>query len=367
MDHGTSSSHDASPRTRARSLGITPGILAPGPLNAITDVDGVLVGHVTQIEGDSIRTGATAILPHAGNLYRDRVPAGIVVGNGYGKLIGSTQVHELGEIETPIVLTNTLAVPRVADAILDWTLADPANHDVVSINALAGETNDSYLNDIRARSLTAAIIGQAIARARGGRVEEGSVGAGTGTIAFGWKGGIGTSSRILPASLGGATVGVLVQSNFGGVLQMAGVPVGQALGQYYLKDALDRGDADGSIMIVVATNAPLSDRNLRRLAARPLAGLARTGAAMSNGSGDYVIAFSTAESVRRRRDAGPPIGPELANDNLSPLFQAVIEATEEAIYNSLCMAETVQGYRGHVGHALPLDQVRALLRTGGAV
>jgi len=351
------------PRVRARGLGIAPGILPPGALNAITDIAGVLVGHVTLIEGDSIRTGATAILPHSGNLYRERIPAGIVVGNGYGKLIGSTQVHELGEIETPIVLTNTLAVPRAADAILDWTLADPANHDVVSINPLVGETNDSYLNDIRARSLTAAMIEQAIVQARSGMVDEGSVGAGTGTLAFGWKGGIGTSSRVLPASLGGATVGVLVQSNFGGVLQMAGIPIGQALGQYYLKDALDRGDADGSIMIVVATDVPLSDRNLRRLAARALAGLARTGAAMSNGSGDYVIAFSTAESVRRRCAAAPPRGPELTNDEVSPLFQAVIEATEEAIYNSLCMAETVQGYRGHIGHALPLDQVRALVRT----
>jgi D-aminopeptidase len=295
--------------------------------------------------------------------FHERVPAGIVVGNGYGKLMGSTQVQELGEIETPIVLTNTLAAPRAADAILDWTLADPANHDVVSINPLVGETNDSYLNDIRARSLTAVVIGQAIAQARGGMVDEGSVGAGTGTLAFGWKGGIGTSSRVLPQSLGGATVGVLVQSNFGGVLQMAGVPIGQALGQYYLKDVLDRGDADGSIMIVVATDAPLSDRNLRRLAARALAGLARTGAAMSNGSGDYVIAFSTAESVRRRKAAAPPMGPELRNDEVSPLFQAVIEATEEAIYNSLCMAKTVRGYRGHVGHALPLDQVRTLLVT----
>lgn len=354
------------PRVRARSLGIAPGILLPGALNAITDVAGVLVGHVTQIEGESIRTGATAILPHTGNLYRERVPAGIVVGNGYGKLMGSTQVRELGEIETPIVLTNTLAVPRAADAILDWTLADPANHDVVSVNPLVGETNDSYLNDIRARSLTATMIGQALAQARGGAVAEGSIGAGTGTIAFGWKGDIGSSSRVLPLSLGRATVGVLVQSNFGGVLQMAGIPVGQALGQYYLKDALDRGDADGSIMIVIATDAPLSDRNLRRLAARALAGLARTGAAMSNGSGDYAIAFSTAESVRRRRDTRSPSGPELSNDAVSPLFQAVIEATEEAIDNSLCMAETVGGYRGHVGRALPLDQVRELLREATA-
>jgi D-aminopeptidase len=365
MDDIAIPTREPSPRVRARSLGIVPGILPVGALNAITDVAGVLVGHVTLIEGESIRTGATAILPHAGNLYRERVPAGIVVGNGYGKLMGSTQVQELGEIETPIVLTNTLAVPRAADAILDWTLADPANHDVVSINPLVGETNDSYLNDIRARSLTAKIIEQAIAQARGGMVDEGSVGAGTGTLAFGWKGGIGTSSRVLPGSLGGAMIGVLVQSNFGGVLQMAGVPVGQALGQYYLKDALDRGAADGSIIIVVATDAPLSDRNLRRLAARALAGLARTGAAMSNGSGDYVIAFSTAESVRRRRTAAPPREPELTNDEVSPLFQAVIEATEEAIYNSLCMAETVRGYRGHVVYALPLDQVRALLRTAG--
>jgi D-aminopeptidase len=280
-DDDATSTAIPTPRVRARSLGIAPGILPPGPLNAITDVAGVLVGHATVIEGDAIRTGATAILPHGGNLYRGRVPAGIEVGNGYGKLMGYTQVHELGEIETPIVLTNTLAVPRAADAILDWVLADPANHDVVSINPLVGETNDSYLNDIRARPLTAAMIMQAITQARGGMVEEGSVGAGTGTLAFGWKGGVGSSSRILRGSLGGATVGVLVQSNFGGVLQMAGVPIGQALGQYYLKDALDRGDADGSIMIVVATDAPLGDRNLRRLAARALAGLARTGAAMT--------------------------------------------------------------------------------------
>jgi D-aminopeptidase len=349
-------------RVRARSFGITPGILPVGPLNAITDVAGVLVGHLTVIEGDGVRTGATAIRPHPGNLYRDRVPAGIVVGNGYGKLMGSTQVHELGEIETPIVLTNTLAVPRAADAILDWTLADPANHDVVSINALVGETNDSYLIDIRARILTAPMIERTIAQAHGGLVEEGSVGAGTGTMAFGWKGGIGTSSRVLPASLGSATVGVLVQSNFGGVLQMAGVSIGQALGRYYLKGELDRDAADGSIMIVVATDAPLSDRNLRRLAARALAGLARAGAAMSNGSGDYVIAFSTAESVRRHRARdSQPSGVELSNDQVSPLFQAVIEATEEAIDNSLCMAETVQGYRGHVGQALPLDEVRTLL------
>ncbi|MEM8533609.1 MAG: P1 family peptidase [Chloroflexota bacterium] len=351
-------------RQRARDLGLNPGIMAPGPLNAITDVAGVQVGHVTRIEGSHIRTGATAIVPHACNPYRERVPAGIVVGNGYGKLMGATQVQELGELETPIVLTNTLAVPRVAEALLDWTLAYPGNEEVVSINPVVGETNDSYLNDIRAQTLTAADIREAIDSAQSGMVAEGSVGAGTGTIAFGWKGGIGTSSRLLSASLGGYTAGVLVQANFGGVLQMSGVPVGQLLGQYYLKGAIDRGDADGSIMIIVATNAPLSDRNLTRLAYRALAGLARTGAAMSNGSGDYVIAFSTAESVRRRSTTRDQLltTSEIANEHMSPLFQAVIEATEEAIYNALCMATTVQGYQGHVGEALPLEQVRDLLK-----
>ncbi|MCG8350066.1 MAG: P1 family peptidase [Chloroflexales bacterium] len=351
-------------RQRARDLGLAPGILSPGPLNAITDVSGVRVGHVTRIEGAHIRTGATAILPHPGNLYRERVPAGIVVGNGYGKLIGATQVQELGELETPIVLTNTLATPRAADAILDWTLAYLGNEDAVSINPLVGETNDSYLNDIRARSLSAVAIREAIDAAQSGMVVEGSVGAGTGTMAFGWKGGIGASSRVLPASLGAYTVGVLVQANFGGALYMGGVPIGQLLGRYYLKNAIDRGDADGSIMIIVATDAPVSDRNATRLAQRALAGLARTGAAMSNGSGDYVIAFSTAESVRRSWPAGDRLlaTGELPNELMSPLFQAVIEATEEAIYNALCMATTVQGYQGHVGEALPLDQVRALLQ-----
>lgn len=354
-------------RQRIRDLGVTPGILAPGLLNAITDVAGVQVGQVTRIEGSHIRTGATAIVPHSCNPYRERVPAGIVVGNGYGKLMGVTQVQELGELETPIVLTNTLAVPRAADAILDWTLVYPGNEDVASINPAVGETNDSYLNDIRARTLTTADMREAIESAHGGMVAEGSVGAGTGTIAFGWKGGIGTSSRLLPTSLGGYTVGVLVQANFGGVLQMCGVPIGQLLGQYYLKGAIDRGDADGSIMIIVATNTPLSDRNLTRLAYRALAGLARTGAAMSNGSGDYVIAFSTAESVRRQATARDQLltTSELPNERMSPLFQAVIEATEEAIYNALCMATTVQGYQGHIGEALPLEEVRDLLKRHG--
>ncbi|HEX6291764.1 MAG TPA: P1 family peptidase [Herpetosiphonaceae bacterium] len=354
-------------RCRARALGIVPGILSPGPLNAITDVQGVLVGHVTWIVGDDLRTGATAILPHSGNLYHERVPAGVVVGNGYGKLIGSTQVVELGELETPLVLTNTLAVPRAADAILDWTLAQPGNEQILSINPLVGETNDSYLNNIRRRALTAEIIRGAIDTAQAGAVAEGTVGAGTGTIAFGWKGGIGTSSRRLPPALGGYTVGALVQSNFGGVLQIAGVPIGQELGRYYLRDAVEQDAADGSIMIAVATDAPLSDRNLTRLARRALGGLARTGAAMTHGSGDYVIAFSTAEDVRRRAapDRRLITLRELPNEQVSPLFQAAIEATEEAIYNSLCMASTLVGYQGHVGEALPLDRVRAMLRRYG--
>lgn len=348
-------------RSRLRTLGLTCGILPPGPLNAITDVDGVRVGHVTLNDGAEIRTGATAILPHGGNLYQEKVPAGVVVGNGYGKLMGSTQIQELGEIETPLVLTNTLAVPRAADAILDWTLRQPGNEAVGSVNMVVGETNDGYLNNIRARVLTPTLIEQAITTAQPGPVAEGCVGAGTGTVAFGWKGGIGTSSRRLPAALGGYTVGVLVQSNYGGVLQIAGHPVGQRLGQYYLREytepPMSPDTADGSIMIIVATDAPLSDRNLTRLANRALAGLARTGASMSNGSGDYVLAFSTATTVRR-----VPLAPgqvrstvELPNDQVSPLFQAVIEATEEAIYNSLCMATTTIGYRGRRIEALPLD------------
>jgi D-aminopeptidase len=355
---------ELSNRMRVRELGISPGILSTGSLNAITDVAGIRVGHVTLIEGDSVRTGATAVLPHAGNLFRERVPAGIAVGNGFGKLMGGTQVIELGEIETPIILTNTLAVPRAADAIIDWTLSQAGNEDVVSVNPLVGETNDGYLNDIRARSLTSAMMREAIEQAQAGIIEEGAVGAGTGTMAFGWKGGIGTSSRVLPEALGGATVGVLVQSNFGGVLQMDGLPVGKSLNQYYLKDAIDRGDADGSIMIVVATDAPLSDRNLTRLASRALAGLARTGASMSNGSGDYVIAFSTAQSVRRYTTQSSTLAKESewSNDKVSPLFQAVIEATEESIYNSLCMAVTITGVHGHIGKALPLDEVCKLMR-----
>lgn len=360
---GDSISEDAQAgRPRARDLGILPGILQTGALNAITDVEGVQVGHVHFFEGEGIRTGATAILPHSGNLYQEKVPAGFVVGNGYGKFMGSTQILELGEIETPILLTNTLSVPRAADAIIEWTLNQEGNETVRSVNAIVGETNDGYLNDIRQRFLQPSHITAAIENADTGPVEEGSVGAGAGTIMFGWKGGIGTSSRRLPESLGGFTVGVLVQTNYGGVLNILGAPVGEELGQYYLKQALDQGDADGSIIIVVATNAPLSDRNLTRLARRSLLAIGRTGSPMTNGSGDYSIAFSTAPSVRRtsERRSGLASYEYLPNNRMSPLFQAAVEATEEAIYNALLKATTVNGHRGTVD-AIPIDQVVEIL------
>jgi len=343
-------------RKRARELGIKPGVLPTGRWNAITDVAEVKVGHVTLLEGDEIRTGVTAILPHRDNLFQEKVPAGIVVGNGFGKLMGSTQVNELGEIETPIVLTNTLSVPVAADVLIDWTLIQKGNEEVRSVNPIVGETNDGVLNDIRARVVKKESVLEALSAAESGPVKEGCVGAGTGTVCFGWKGGIGTSSRVLPKSLGGYTVGALVQSNFGGVLQVDGIPVGKKLNQYYLKNELNE-TADGSIMIIVAADAPLSDRNLKRLAARGLAGLARTGAAMSNGSGDYVIAFSTNEDVRRTIERRSQVWayPEVPNDLISPLFEAVIEATEEAIYNSLCMATTMKGYQGRTIQALPLE------------
>jgi len=350
-------------RKRARELGIKPGILQTGKWNAITDVQSVKVGHVTLIEGDDIRTGLTVILPHDGNMFQGKVPAGIVVGNGFGKLMGFTQVNELGEIETPIVLTNTLSVPVAAEALIEWTLGQKGNEEVRSVNPVVGETNDGWLNDIRKRAVTKVSVLEAINVAESGPVKEGCVGAGTGTVCFGWKGGIGTSSRLLPMSLGGYTVGALVQSNFGGVLELDGIPVGKKLGQYNLKDELDE-TADGSIMIVLATDAPLSDRNFKRLAKRGLTGLARTGASMSNGSGDYVIAFSTNEDVRRTAERRKKIWahPEVPNDLTSPLFEAAIEATEEAIYNSLCMAETMTGYRNRTVNALPLEKVVALTR-----
>jgi D-aminopeptidase len=345
------------PRKRAREIGITPGILPVGKWNAITDVHGVKVGHITLIEDDDVRTGVTVILPHTGILFQEKVPAGIAVGNGFGKLMGFTQVEELGEIETPILLTNTLAVPRAAEAIIDWTLAQKGNQAVGSVNPVVGETNDGVLNNIRKMAVTKDHVIDAIDKAASGPLAEGCVGAGTGTICFGWKGGIGTSSRLLPEKLGDYTVGVLVQTNFGGVLQMDGIPVGKKLGQYYLKEQLYDTSVDGSIMIVMATDAPLSDRNLKRLAKRGLAGLARIGASMSNGSGDYVIAFSTAEQVRRTAERRREVWayPEVPNDSMSPLFQAAIEATEEAIYNSLCMAETMTGYREAKVVALPFS------------
>ena len=354
---------EAAERPRARDAGIEFGILAPGPLNAITDVAGVKVGHVTLIEGASIRTGVTAILPHGGNLYQEKVPAGFAVGNAYGKFMGSTQVEELGEIETPILLTNTLNVPEAAAGAIDWTLRQPGNEQVRSVNAVVGETNDGFLNDIRARRVRPADAVAAIAAARNGPVAEGSVGAGTGTIAFGWKGGIGTSSRKLPSNLGGWTVGVLVQSNYGGVLQVAGVPVGQALGKYFLKDELGGGSADGSVIIVIATDAPLSDRNLERLARRAFLGIARTGSPMTNGSGDYAIAFSTNADVRwtpQRRNE-PSAVVDLPNEAMSPLFEAVVEATEEAVINSLFAATPMDGAQGHLD-AIPVGEVVKLYR-----
>src|SRR6266568_990879 len=290
-------------RPRAREAGVIVGVLTPGPLNAITDVAGVTVGHTTLIRGDNVRTGVTAILPHGGNLFREKVPGAVFIGNAFGKLAGSTQVNELGEIETPIMLVSTLNVPRVADATIDYMLALPGNEDVQSINPLVGETNDGFLNDIRGRHVGRDEVFAAIKNARGGAVEEGCVGAGTGTVAFGFKGGIGTSSRKLPPSLGGYIVGVLVQTNFGGILTINGAPVGRELGRYYLKEELETksstnpglaNNPDGSIIIVIATDAPIDHRNLQRLAARSMMGLARTGAAGSNGSGDYAIAFSTA-------------------------------------------------------------------------
>jgi D-aminopeptidase len=356
----------AQARARARDLGVAPGIFTPGTNNAITDVAGVKVGHATIVSGDSIHTGVTAILPHGGNLFLDRVPAAVFVGNAFGKLVGATQVEELGELETPILLTCTLCVWRAADAMVAELLAQPGMERVASINPLVGETNDGGLNAIRNRPVTAEAVHAALSSAASGPVAEGSVGAGAGTIAFEWKGGIGTSSRVLPRSLGGYTVGVLVQSNFGGVLQVMGAPVGRELGKYAYKDAVDRERGDGSIMMVVATDAPIGDRNLKRLAARAMMGLGRTGSSGSNGSGDFVVAFSTASQVRRV--ARPPAGvsasgptkPELTNDEMSPLFEGVIEATEEAIYNSLFMATSVT-YRGRTVEAISLDQVREIL------
>jgi D-aminopeptidase len=356
------------PRVRAREIGVAPGLLPTGPLNAITDVAGVRVGQVTRVEGDSVRTGVTAILPHPGNVFQDKVPAAVSVANGFGKMTALSQIRELGEIETPIVLTNTLSVPQGADGLIEWTLAQPGNEAVRSVNAVVGETNDSRLNDIRRRAITRQDVLKALGAAKAGPVEEGAVGAGTGTVAFGLKGGIGTSSR----KVDGYTVGVLVQSNYGGDLLMAGAPLGAELKKLGRLAQGARDSADGSIMIVVATDAPLSDRNLERLASRAFAGLARTGSAFSNGSGDYAIAFSTAEGVRRTpaRRAQPSPILDLPNDAVSPLFVAVADATEEAIYNSLLMARTTRSRDAATGEAIVVEALdieatkRVLARWG---
>jgi len=374
------------PKPRARDVGLIIGVLPAGPLDAITDVAGVRVGQMTVTSGDSINTGVTAVLPHGGNPFQEKVPAAVAVGNGFGKLTGIAQIRELGELESPIVLTCTLCVPRVADAVLGWLLALPGNEYVQSVNVVVGETNDGLLNAIRRRAVTEADVLAALRGARDGPVEEGSVGAGRGTVAFGWKGGIGTASRRLPASLGGWTVGVLVQTNFGGVLTIGGAPVGRELGRYYLKNELQAGGlpvghagratddsmsrqsldrrGNGSIMIVVATDAPLEAPGLERLARRAFLGVARTGSPATSGSGDFAIAFSTAPSVRHG-----PLAPgrltrpseTVAGDNISPLFEAAVEATEEAIVNSLFRAETVRGYHG-TAPALPIDSVLTILR-----
>jgi len=350
---------------RARQYGIKIGILVPGPYNAITDVKGVRVGHCTLIAGENIRTGVTAILPHENNIFQEKVPAAIYIGNGFGKLTGYSQVEELGNIETPIILTNTLSVPTAANAIIDYTLSFEENRDVRSVNPVVGETNDGWLNDIQGRHIKTQHVLSAIKNAAAGPVEEGAVGAGTGTTCFGFKGGIGTSSRVLPGSLGGYTVGVLVQTNFGGVLQVNGVPVGEELGEYYFKEHLHPANQEaGSCMMVVMTDAPLETRNLERLAKRALLGLGRTGGILSNGSGDYVIAVSTAKHLRIPDKSSSPLREMkvLENDAMSPLFLAVIEATEEAILNSLFTAVPVKGKDGHQAEALPIEKVLEILK-----
>lgn len=349
-------------RPRARELGVAPGVFQPGPLNAITDVAGVRVGHLTLNEGDGVRTGVTVVVPHAGNVFQDKVPGAVFVGNAFGKLAGSTQVDELGTIETPIALTNTLSVGAVVEGLVRWTLEQSGNDAVRSVNALVGETNDGGLNDIRGQHVRPQHVLEALKTASAGAVMEGSVGAGTGTQAFGWKGGIGTSSRRLDARYGGYTVGVLVQSNYGGVLTMDGVPVGKALGRYAYQPKPVPADAgDGSCMIIVATDAPLDARDLKRLAARAVFALARTGSSYSNGSGDFAIAFSTAPDLRTRFGSSEPQARTLLpTDGVSPLFQAALEATEEAVYNSLLKATPVSSRFGKA-EPLPVERLREVL------
>jgi D-aminopeptidase len=355
-------------RKRARDYGIKIGVLPIGEYNSITDIAGVKVGHVTLKEGENVRSGVTAIIPHPGNIFQEKVPAAIYVGNGFGKMAGITQVQELGNLETPIVLTNTLAVATSMNAVIKYTLLQAGNEDVQSVNSLVGETNDGFLNDIRGMHVKEGHVLEAIQKANDGMVPEGNVGAGTGTVAFGFKGGIGTSSRKLPQNLGGYTVGVLVQTNFGGVLQIDGVPVGEELGQYYLSKQLQE-KADGSCMIVIATDAPVDARNLERMAKRAMMGLAKTGGIASNGSGDYVIAFSTDPQLRIPYKASRQTQTTtlLRNDEMSPLFMGVIEATEEAILNSLFKAETMTGKEQHKIEALPIERVLKTMKKHNAI
>ncbi|MES2448187.1 MAG: P1 family peptidase [Bacteroidota bacterium] len=348
---------------RARDYGINIGVMAPGKFNSITDVSGVKVGHTTLIKGDSVRTGATAIIPHLGNVFQQKLPAAVFVANGFGKLAGSTQIMELGNLETPIVLTNTMNVATAMDALITYSLAQSGNENLRSVNAVVGETNDSFLNDIKGRHVSTTDVLQALANAKNGIVEEGNVGAGTGTICFGYKGGIGTSSRKLPQSLGGYTIGVLVQTNFGGVLQINGVNIGKELGKFDFSNQL-LNNVDGSCMIIVATDAPLDSRNLERLAKRAFLGLGKTGGIASNGSGDYVIAFSTAENLRIAHNPKEKVSETntLHNDYTSPIFMAAIEATEEAIINSLFAGKTMKGYKGNVVEGLPIEKVLSILK-----
>ncbi|GAB3196260.1 P1 family peptidase [Pontibacter aydingkolensis] len=355
-------------KKRAREHGVKIGVLPTGKYNAITDVKGVKVGHTTLVQQNDIRTGVTAILPHDGNIFQSKVPAAVYVGNGFGKLAGSTQVQELGNLETPIILTNTLGVSTAMNAVVGYTLQQAGNENVQSVNALVGETNDGFLNDIRGRHVKEEHVVEAIKQAKDGAVAEGNVGAGTGTVCFGFKGGVGTSSRQLPASLGGYTVGVLVQTNYGGVLQVNGVPVGEELSQFSFRQQITE-KADGSCMIVVATDAPVDARNLERMAKRAMMGLAKTGGIASNGSGDYVIAFSTDPGLRvpYTSDNKTQTVTLLRNDEMSPLFMAVIEAAEEAIINSLFTAETMQGKDNRTVEALPLDKVLKLMKKHHAL
>lgn len=353
----------AQEKQRPRDMGIVIGVLPTGQYNSIIDVKGVAVGHTTLVKADSVRTGVTAILPHTGNLFQRKVPAAIYTGNGFGKLAGSTQVNELGNLETPIILTNTLSIPNAMNALISYTLSLPGNERVSSVNAVVGETNDGYLNDIRGRHVQEEHILSAIKNANSNTLEEGSIGAGTGTVCFGFKGGIGTASRKLPAKLGGYTVGVMVQSNFGGVLSIDGIPVGEHLQKFSFRNEL-LNNVDGSCMMVLATDAPLDHRNLMRLAKRAMLGLGKTGGIASNGSGDYVIAFSTAaeNQIPHQPATTTQTYLNLHNDHTSQLFMAAIEATEEAIINSLWMASTTTGIRGNKAERLPVEKILPLLR-----